>query len=158
MASECAVLAEVITMPSALRGSSQLSPCMYTRMNPRGAVIASTRQHGPNALLSRKVHTVYAHTVNIISSLHTSTSRLCGDIAAPYHSSLANPLVVSQTCVLCFNRGENKHIVEQGFGTTQVCCWIWGHSITARTSQCRLGLGCNHREGERKDSFMCYCN
>lgn len=89
------------------------------------------------------------HT-NIIASLPpSSTSRRRGDIA-PYLSSLTNPLVVSQTCVLCFNRGENKHIVEQGFGTAWVCCWILGHSITARTSQHSLGLGCNHREGKER--------
>lgn len=54
---------------------------------------------------------------------------------------ITNPLVVSQTCVLCFSSVEDKHIVEQRFGKTQVCCWIWGLSITAWASQRCLGLG-----------------
>ncbi len=96
---------------------------------------------------SYSTHKIYS----TLASFQSGISRQWGDIA-PYHSSLANPLVVSQTCVLCFNRGENRHIVEQGFGTAQVCCWIWGRSITATASQRRLGLGliCNHREGKER--------
>lgn len=146
MASECAVLAEVITMPSALRGSSQLPPCMCTRIHPCGAAIVSTHLHRPNSLLCVCI----LCNTNIIACSPPSTQVYPGMGGYSYHSSLTNPLVVSQTCVLCFNRGENKHIVEQGFGTAQVCCWIWGHSITARTSQRRLGLGCNHREGKER--------
>lgn len=32
-------------------------------------------------------------------------------------------------------------MLEQGFGTAQVCCWIWGYSITARASQHLLRFG-----------------
>ncbi len=97
---------------------------------------------------NKSVYSTYKY-YGILACFHSCISRHWGDIA-PYQSSLTNPSVVSQNCVLCFSRGENKHTVEQGFGTAQVCCWIWGHSITAWTSQHRLGLGCNHREGKEK--------
>lgn len=159
MASGCAVLAEVTTMPSALQGSNQLSPCMYTRSHPCSE--ASTHFYRPNSLFCASAHKhnilyyacIYTHThhYSIFVFFQSGIFGHWADIA-PYHSLLTNPLVVSQTCVLCFNRGENKHIVEQGFGTAQVCCWIWGCSITARASQRCLGLGliCNHREGKER--------
>lgn len=41
-------------------------------------------------------------------------------------------------------------MLERGFGTARVCCWIWGYSITARASQHCLGLICNRWEGKER--------
>lgn len=41
---------------------------------------------------------------------------------APFTTTGTNPLVASQTCILCFSSRKDKHIVVQGFGKAHQSC------------------------------------